>query len=203
MLGVSRHHNLSRESVSRVSFLGCYFCWFSMDSSFNSCICFRNERRRGSHTQIRTGPHSHSSPHNRSSLCSRTGPQSFCSRMGSRIGGGRGSSHTGSQIGSRSGRQNHRGLHSQIVSRTHHHRGPCRKSWFVDAGKPETHTQNRGEFRGCGQQEERIKARTDLRKCNSLPPAGLVHPLNDLIYFPNLMNPKHLFSFFPSTFENG
>lgn len=197
-VGISQHHNLNHESVSCISFLGCCFCWFSVDSSFNSCICCQNEKRRGSRTQIHTSPHT--SPRNQSSLSSHTGSQSFCSHRGSHIGTGPGSSCMGSQIGSHSGPQNHRGLHSQIVSSTHHHRGPCRKSSFVDAGKPETNTQKRGEFMGCWQQEERLKARTELRKCNLLPPASLFHPLNDRIYFSNLLNPKQFFYFFPLNF---
>lgn len=149
MLCVSQHHNLSRESMSCISFFSCYFCCFSMDSSFNSCICFQNEKRRGSHTQICTSLHTHNSPPNQSSLCSHTGSQSFYSCMGYHIGTGPGSSHMGSQIGSHSGPQNHRGLRSQMVNSIHHHKDPCRKSSFVDAGKSETHTESKGEFMGC------------------------------------------------------
>lgn len=136
VLSVPQHHKPSHESVSCISFIGCYFCWFSIDSTFNSCICCQNEKRRGSHSQIHRSPHIHRSHQNQSSLCSHTGSQSFCSCMGT----GPGSTHIGSQIGSHSGPQIHRGLHSGMVSSTHHRRGPCRKSSFVDAGTPEKHT---------------------------------------------------------------
>ena len=149
MLGVSQRHNLSHRSVSCVSFLGCYFCWFSMDSSFNTCICCQNEKRRDSHTQIRMSPHTRSSPHNQSSLCFHTGSQSFCSHMGSHIGTGPSSSHMGSQIDSHSGPRARRGWHSQRMSSFHHRRDRCRKSSLFGAGKPGTHTQKRGELMGC------------------------------------------------------